>query len=165
MLGVLCLMLLVSSGSLSAPVDFVRDVRPIFQKHCYECHGKDAQKSGFRLDVKSRAFKGGDAYGQAIIPGKVNGSVLYELVTSDDDDARMPPKSARLTPAELDVLKRWIEEGAIWPDGIDLVTLKDPLDHWSFKPRREFATHQTIDQFIDAKLAERGFHVRRRQTR
>ena len=43
------------------PVDFVRDVRPVFEKHCYECHGSKKQKSGLRLDMKSAAFKGGES--------------------------------------------------------------------------------------------------------
>ncbi|MFN5395551.1 MAG: c-type cytochrome domain-containing protein, partial [Planctomycetota bacterium] len=60
----------LSQGTLQAQepltlstVDFVRDVRPIFENHCYGCHGKDKQKSGFRLDIKSRALHGGDNYG------------------------------------------------------------------------------------------------------
>ncbi|MCB1234069.1 MAG: hypothetical protein KDM91_03250, partial [Verrucomicrobiae bacterium] len=62
-------MAIVLQGAVGArpeaaePVDFVRDVRPIFEKHCYECHGETKQKSGLRLDVKSAAFKGGDEHG------------------------------------------------------------------------------------------------------
>ena len=52
---------LLAPALLAGDVDFVRDVRPIFEKHCYECHGAKKQKSGLRLDVKSAAFKGGAA--------------------------------------------------------------------------------------------------------
>ena len=51
-------------GSAPKPSIFVRDVRPILQKHCYECHGDKKQKSGLRLDVKQAAFQGGDGYGE-----------------------------------------------------------------------------------------------------
>ena len=50
-------------------IDFVRDVRPILQKHCYACHAADEQKSSLRLDIKSEAFKGGEVYGPSIVAG------------------------------------------------------------------------------------------------
>ncbi len=71
------------SGLAAAPVDFVRDVRPIFEKHCYECHGEKKQKSGLRLDVKAAALRGGDEHGPDIIAGKAKESPLIRMVTSD----------------------------------------------------------------------------------
>ncbi len=158
-----------------AQIDFVRDVQPIFQQHCYECHGETKQKSGLRLDVKEAAFKGGDNYGIDIVSGKAMDSPLIELVTSNEDSEVMPPKDKpRLSAAEIDTLTRWINNGAKWPDGVDLVTLADKSDHWSFKPlsvtsvsfrsakvrsfaeRKETLRSTIIDEFIDAKLAENG---------
>ena len=63
----------VPRHAVAAPVDFVRDVRPIFQKHCYECHGEKKQKSGLRLDVKAAALKGGDEHAPNIIAGQGQG--------------------------------------------------------------------------------------------
>lgn len=137
-------------------VDFVRDVRPIFEKHCDECHGAKKQKSGLRLDVKSAAFKGGDGYGASIVAGKTAESPLIELVTSADAETRMPPNKPALSAAEIETLTKWIAEGANWPDGVDTVTLKDNRDHWSFKPLAVAPGAHSIDSFVAAKLKERG---------
>ena len=115
-------------------VDFVRDVRPILAKHCYECHADKKQKSGLRLDIKSEALKGGDNHAPDILPGRAKDSPLIHFITTTDEDEIMPPKGKRLHPAEIDTLTRWIAEGAVWPDGVDLAKLEDRRDHWSFKP-------------------------------
>jgi len=149
---------------VAAPIDFVRDVRPIFEAHCYDCHSGNTRKSGLRLDVKSAAMKGGDHHGPDIKPGKPEESPLIHFVTTDDEDEIMPPKGGPLSGEEIAILTRWIGEGAVWPDGVDAVTLEDPKDHWSFKPVKfsaksfQFSEGEVnpIDQFIDAKLAEHG---------
>ncbi|HEY1065053.1 MAG TPA: DUF1549 domain-containing protein, partial [Pirellulales bacterium] len=140
-------------------VDFVRDVRPIFQKHCYECHAGDKRKSGLRLDVKAAAFKGGDNYGIDVVPGKVEDSPLVQLVASSDDDVMPPRGKERLSAAEVQTLTRWVEQGAVWPDGVDLVALEDRRDHWSFKPLAVAPGEHTIDEFIERKLAEHDLHL------
>ncbi|MCY2985575.1 MAG: DUF1553 domain-containing protein [Planctomycetota bacterium] len=141
------------------PVDFVRDVRPIFEKHCYSCHGATEQESGLRLDVKQAALKGGDDHGPDIVPGQPDTSALIRFINSDDEDSRMPP-DGKMSNAEIATLTRWIVEGAVWPDGVDRVKLTDARDHWSFKPLSlvpQSASSQpseSIDTFIVAKLKE-----------
>jgi hypothetical protein len=173
--------LLTITSASAAPVDFVRDVRPIFEKHCYECHGTKKQKSGLRLDIKSEALKGGDKHAPDIVAGKSADSALIKLITTTDDDEVMPPKG-KLPATDIDILTRWINEGAKWPDGVDTAKLEDKRDHWSFKPLMvsgskfqvssspgDTASGQletldlkletkTLDAFIDAKLAEKGLH-------
>ena len=159
------LALFITLPAFAAPVDFVRDVRPIFEKHCYECHGEKKQKSGFRLDVKAAAFKGGDNHGPDIVPGKASESPLLHFLTSDDEDEVMPPKG-KLAAAEIETLTRWIDEGANWPDGVDFAKVEDKRDHWAFKPLKVASALAesmrlkpqplSIDAFIDAKLAEHG---------
>ena len=124
----------VSASAVAQDVQFVRDVQPIFKEHCYSCHGEKKQKSSLRLDIKSEAFKGGDNYGESIVAGSAPDSPLIELVCSDDKDERMPPKGDGLQKSEIAILSKWIDQGASWPDGIDLTKLEDRLDHWSFKP-------------------------------
>ena len=148
----------LSAGAAAAPVDFVREVRPVFEKHCTECHGEKKQKSGLRLDVKAAALRGGDEHGASFIAGDAKASPLMRLVTSADKEKQMPPKGERLTAAEIDTLTRWINEGAVWPDGVDHVKLADKREHWSFKPLSVPDGRRTIDSFIDAKLAENGLH-------
>ncbi len=120
----------------SRTVDFARDVRPILQEHCIGCHGPEKQKSGYRLDTRDAAVKGGDSSDAAILPGKSADSPLIQFVAGLDADKIMPPKKSdkpRLTAGEIGVLRAWIDHGATWPE--DAATAKrDPLDWWSLKP-------------------------------
>lgn len=149
----------------AASVDFVRDVRPIFEKHCYDCHGAKKQKSGLRLDVKSEAFKGGEAYAPNIVPGNAKESPLIKFVTGEDKNMLMPPQGERLSAAETATLTKWIDDGAAWPDGVDAVTLADKRDHWSFKPvtfpspprtQNQAWPRHDIDRFVLARLEHEG---------
>ncbi|MSU48732.1 MAG: DUF1549 domain-containing protein [Opitutus sp.] len=119
------LVLLVSIAQ-SAPVDYGRDVRPILSDKCYHCHGPDesGRKAKLRFDTKEGAFRLKDG-AAVIIPGKSAESEIIFRVSSTDTEEMMPPpeaKLARLTPAEIDILKRWIDEGAPYQT------------HWSFTP-------------------------------
>ncbi len=118
----------------------------------------DTQESGFRLDVKALALKGGDNQGPDIIAGKAAESPIVRLVKSRDSDQRMPPEGPGLTTAEIAVLEGWINEGAVWPDGVDRVRLRDLRDHWSFKPLALEPGQHSIDDFIDRKLQELGLN-------
>ncbi len=155
-------LLLLFSGwgySSASEIDFVRDVRPIFETHCYSCHSEEKQKSGLRLDVKSAAFIGGDNHGPDIVPQSAKDSPLIQFLITDNEDELMPPRKEgrdRLTNEEIGILTRWVDEGATWPDGVDLVELEDTSDHWSFKPLQVLAGDHSIDAFIDAKLKGQG---------
>ena len=136
----------------AAPVDFVKDVQPILSARCYECHGPEKHKGGFRADSKAHAFGTTDSGGKPIIPGDADKSLLLKLVRSEDKDERMPPKGDRLTKSQVDVLSRWIQEGANWPDAATGAAVKS--SHWAFvKPVPpvvkdvKWARHP-IDQFI-----------------
>lgn len=152
----------VFSWASDAPndrVDFVHDVRPVFKKHCYSCHSEEKQKSGLRLDVKSAAMTGGDNHGPDIIPGKASESPLIQFLVTENEDEIMPPLKEgrdRLSKEEIEILTRWVNEGADWPDGVDEVELEDTSDHWSFKPLSVPPGDHSIDSFIDAKLEENG---------
>src|SRR4051794_26967204 len=107
--GLTAVLLALPAGSRSAdppakPVDFDRDVKPIFAKHCVSCHGPDKQKSSLRLDLRTGALAGGDG-GAVIVPGKAADSRLIKLVSDDNPDTRMPPKGPRLTAAEIATLQ------------------------------------------------------------
>jgi mono/diheme cytochrome c family protein len=156
------LLLAPTARAADAPVDFTRDVRPIFAKSCYSCHGPKKQRSGFRLDRRADALKGGD-YGQAILPGKAAESPLVRYVSGADPDAVMPPSpKPRLSAQEVAILRAWIDQGAKWPD--DGSTVADPRDWWSLRllrkpqpPAAETKWVRTpVDAFVWAKLRERG---------
>ena len=150
-----------SRSVAQAPVDFAKDVRPIFETKCIACHGPEKQKSGLRLDVKASAMIGGDS-GPAIVAGKSGESELIARVIGEAEDTRMPPKGDRLTAEQIDTLKRWIDSGASWTEDANV---KDPRKHWAFKapvrpsePKTVDSTwaRNPIDAFVLAKLEKEG---------
>lgn len=148
--------LVVSESVAVESIDFVRDVRPIFEAHCYSCHGPEKQKSGLRLDVKSAAFRGGEGYGAAILVENPKASPILEWVASDDAEHRMPPDGEPLAEQQIEIIQRWIEQGAPWPDGIDAAELKDPREHWSFQPLHTFEGDHSVDAWIERSLRVEG---------
>jgi hypothetical protein len=138
----------LASSAAGAAVDFSRDIQPILSENCFHCHGPDAneRKGDLRLDVEKDAKAGG-----AVIPGKSHESSLIERIFSSDPDEVMPtPKSNRkLTEAQKQLLKQWIDQGAKWGT------------HWAFerieRPKVPAnGTKNPIDAFVRAKLAEKG---------
>ena len=142
----------------AAAADFERDIRPILQRHCVECHGPKKQKGELRLDAKSFALKGGHD-GPAFVAGDPAKSPLFQRITSTDDDERMPAQADPLSSAEIALVKSWIESGAVWSESdADRAAVVDPrLDHWSVQPvRTEFPPSVSVDTFITARLKENG---------
>lgn len=140
-------------------VDFNRDIRPLLSNLCYKCHGPDQKErkggtDGLRLDTQEGAFadQGGT---RAIVPGKAAESELIRRVTSTDENEFMPPKGhgRRLKPAEVELLTKWINQGANY------------AKHWSYaKPVRPQPPEvhdaswpkNAIDRFLLARLEREG---------
>ena len=100
--------------------NFHREVRPILESTCVECHGIEKQKGGLRLDTLAYAQKGGDS-GPALVAGNLEDSLLLDRIfLPADDDEIMPPENGPLSPAQQDILKRWIKTGGHWPKGVQL---------------------------------------------
>src|SRR5262245_4270294 len=140
-------------ASARASVHFNRDIQPILSENCFKCHGPDAsaRKAKLRLDTKAGALGTRGADGPAVLPGDSGKSPLYQrIVSSDPEEVMPPPKSnLKLTSAQIDLLKRWIDEGAQWGE------------HWSFsKPIRpklpDLAAENPIDRFIFENLKKEG---------
>jgi cytochrome c553 len=135
-------------------VQFNRDVRPILSDTCFKCHGPDAKsrKGNLRLDTKEGAFAEIEKGRFAIVPGSLEKSEVWKrVVTSDPDDLMPPAKSGKkLSKTQIDVLRRWIEQGAPWQA------------HWSFIPLQAPPVpaveggRNEIDAFIRARLAAEG---------
>lgn len=104
-----------ANDNQTAGVDYFKDVRPLLEKRCYNCHQGTKAKGGLRLDDHQSALKGGDSEEPAIVSGKVGESALIARITSKDEDVVMPPKGDPLSDEEISLLKRWIEGGAVWP--------------------------------------------------
>src|SRR3954447_17331149 len=102
-----------ASAQGPAKIDFVRDVQPLFNTHCVECHGPKQQKNGFRLDRRRDAMQGGAT--RAIAPGTSEVSRLYLRLVGDRYGQQMPLEGT-ISPDEIEVIKAWIDQGAVWPD-------------------------------------------------
>ncbi|MEO7297757.1 MAG: PSD1 and planctomycete cytochrome C domain-containing protein [Verrucomicrobiota bacterium] len=143
------------------PVDFVKDIQPIFQNHCYECHGEKKQEASLRWDQKSSALKGGES-GLAIVPGKSAESLMIQAVAHVRDDLKMPKKGDPLSSEQIGLLRAWIDQGANWPESASVASEgKNPKDHWAFKSpvrsklpatKNKTWSRNTIDNFVLAKL-------------
>ena len=150
-----CLLLLcLATTSLHAAApDYSRDILPILSENCFYCHGQDekGRKAGLRLDVEADAKRNHDGV-IAIVPGNSAKSAIIERMISHDPEELMPPPKSnrKVTAAQIELLKQWIDAGAKWGQ------------HWAFtrieKPSVPVAipTANPIDAFVRAKLAEKG---------
>jgi len=144
------------SAASAAPVkiEFNRDIRPIFSEHCYACHGPDnnKRKADLRFDQKESVFGKAKSGETAVVPGALDKSEMIKRLTTSDADDIMPPAKEHkaLKPAQIEMLKRWVQEGAHW------------TGHWSFEPIKAppvpavADTTNPIDAFIHARLKEEG---------
>jgi hypothetical protein len=103
----------------AAEVDFVKDIKPIFEQTCIKCHGPETAKNGLRLDSKAAMLKGSKDE-KVVIPGKSAESSVYKLVALPDADGRMPKDEPPLKKEQIEKIKDWIDQGAKWPDDLVL---------------------------------------------
>jgi hypothetical protein len=125
------LLLLSPITATGDEIDYVNQVKPILVARCYACHSALRKKSGLRVDTAAELIAGGDA-GPAVVPGKSADSYLISMLTGESG-SRMPPENegAALTPEQIAIFKKWIDEGAHAPPE---TPLPDPRDHWSYHP-------------------------------
>src|SRR6478752_2728213 len=114
--SLLCSAFVLGASEKSA-IQFNRDIRPILSDNCYGCHGpdKDKRKAKLRVDTKEGLFTTLKDR-TPIVPGKPAESEIYRRITSQDSDEIMPKSNSgkKLSPKQIALLKRWIEEGAKW---------------------------------------------------
>lgn len=144
-------------------INFVKDVRPLLEKHCWKCHGAEKQESGLRLDSRAGLLKGGDL-GQVIAAEDSERSKLITLVAGIDPQTVMPPDGPQLKPEEVSILRAWIDQGCIWPE--DGTPKKEEKNiHWAYQPigrvappavKKSDLVRNPIDQFVLAELEKRG---------
>ncbi|MFP6649111.1 MAG: DUF1549 domain-containing protein, partial [Pirellulaceae bacterium] len=120
-------------------VDFNQHVRAILSDRCYKCHGPDSEnrQGDLRFDQSEDALQARASSGLLVIqPGKPTRSELYQRISSTDPDVQMPPPDSKLelSPSEIEVLGRWIKQGAAWDD------------HWSFVSPAESTLPRVIQQ-------------------
>ena len=148
----LCFVLVFGMGCGGGDeVDFNRDVRPILNDRCASCHGGVKRRGGLSVLFRDDALQTLESGKHAIVPGDPGASELIRRVSHNDPAERMPPEESPLTTEQVDILKRWIDQGAPW------------ADHWAYISPTEPSTpaisdpswpRNTIDTFIMARLDE-----------
>jgi hypothetical protein len=98
-----------------AAVDFSRDIQPILQTTCYECHGPKKTKAHLRLDSRDGLMKGGET-GAIVVPGNSERSLIVRRLLGLDGDDRMPKDGDPLPAAQIALIRSWIDQGAVWQD-------------------------------------------------
>ncbi|MFO0881049.1 MAG: PSD1 and planctomycete cytochrome C domain-containing protein [Gemmataceae bacterium] len=133
-------------------VDFNREIRPILTETCFACHGPDPKKrkADLRLDQRDAAIKHG-----ALVPGKSVGTEMFDRLVSTEPGKLMPPAKSgkKLTPSQIELIRRWLNEGGHY------------ADHWAFVPPKRAPlpavknaawSRNPIDRFILARLEAEG---------
>jgi hypothetical protein len=147
-----------ASDPASGPVLFNRDIRPILSDVCYTCHGPDKgnRKTAMHFDTEEGARTPLAGGGLAFVGGDLKKSEMYQRISSDDEAVRMPPADmgyAKLPANQIDLIKRWIEQGAQWQK------------HWSLIPPQAAPQPQVmhkqwprdpIDYYVLARLEREG---------
>ena len=145
----------VSEPSKSNRVDFARDVYPIFRRSCIECHGPEKQEAELRLDQRASTLKSG-----SIEAGKPDDSeLLRRILLPRGHDEVMPAIGDPLPKRQVAIIRRWIQQGAVWPDKVEV------NQHWSYvKPQRPEAplvqdstwAKSAIYRFVLQRLQQEG---------
>ena len=113
-----------SSAETPAKIDFVDDVQPLLRENCLDCHGPSKQKAGLRFDRRSSVMK---AFSRRVVPGSSANSMVYHRLLGDEYGPQMPPKGG-LHADQIAIVKRWIEQGADWPDSLANEEELPPVD-------------------------------------
>lgn len=137
-------------SSHQAAIDFNTQVKPIFNKKCITCHGGVRRKAGFSLLFRQDALANNKSGKPAIIPGDPDHSEMIRRISLNDPDERMPYKHDPLSKDEIDILRRWIRQGAKWGDHWAYVSVK-PVE---VPPVNTEWAKNEIDHFIYKKLEQ-----------
>jgi mono/diheme cytochrome c family protein len=135
-------------------INFSRDILPLLSENCFKCHGPDEanRESDLRLDKHETAIAKLESGHTAVVAGKSGQSELFKRLVSDDADIKMPPPDSgkKLTAAQIDLIRKWIDGGAQW------------TGHWAFQsptapktpaPVKDWRANNPIDHFVNARLA------------
>ena len=149
--------------ALGQDIDFGSEVYPIFEQNCQVCHGAGQQLGEFRLDSKAVALRGGVS-GPNIVPGDAEQSPLFQRIAGIGTLNAMPLTGERLSTDNIALIKRWIDQGASWPDHVGVAT-EQVTQHWAYEPavrpvpptvRQTDAVRNPIDSFVLARLEKEG---------
>jgi mono/diheme cytochrome c family protein len=138
-------------------VDFRREIKPILEKSCIQCHGHGRTKGDFQIDTRDTLLKGGES-GAEVIVGRSAESRLIALVMGFDPDDQMPKKGTKLTPEQIGLLRAWIDQGLNWEAGITFAK-PEPINlkpHRPDLPAGKSKYSNPIDRFLEPYFAAHG---------
>src|SRR5688572_7480655 len=135
------------------PVDFARDIQPIFEASCVQCHARGKSKGNFSLETRDDFLAGGDN-GAPATAGKSAESYVIEMISGLNPEIVMPQKGKKLTPDQVAVFRAWIDQGLRWPQEITFFK-HEPAN---LKAREvagiaEGKFENPVDHFMDAYFA------------
>ncbi len=139
------------------PVNFSREIKPILEKSCLQCHGRGRSKGDFRIDSRDTLLKGSSS-GAAVVPGHSAESLLIELVMGFDPDNLMPRKGTMLTRDQIGLLRAWIDQGLNWDAGVTFAK-PEPINLKPHRPELPASRNKNanpIDRFLEADFAAHG---------
>ncbi len=140
-------------------IDFVYDVQPILRRNCFRCHGPKKQEASLQLDCRESVYGRADSGEPIVVKHRPLDSLLIKRLTDESCGDLMPLDGRRLAEREIETLRRWIDEGAPWPD-----ELAEPT-HWAYRPivrprvpelAQPVAEAAPIDHFILRRLKHAG---------
>ncbi len=148
--ALICLAIPCANLSAANPIDFDREIAPLVAAKCLKCHGAAGPEAGLSLTSREAAFKILASGHAAIVPSNPEASELLRRVAASDPDVKMPPSGPALSAAEIALLRRWIMDGATWPE------------HWVYRPlvrpmipnTSSAEEKSAIDRFIDLGLQQ-----------
>ena len=139
--------LIACSLNLAAAVP--EEARAVLDGKCGTCHGESTGMSGLKVTTRENLLKGGTR-GAAVKPKDPGGSIVYQAI-AHTGKLQMPP-GGKLSDSEIETIRKWIEQGAVWPAGT--VTAVTPPEWWAFqKPKPVTDPTASIDHFLDLKIA------------
>lgn len=147
-------------------VDFSRDILPLLSDRCFKCHGPDEanREAGLRLDHKDAILTALESGNHAVVAGDRAKSSVFERISSSETDLKMPPVDSgkKLSSAEIELIGKWIDQGAAW------------ADHWAFVPAKDqpvpaaqagWNVTNPIDNFIQRDVKAAGLTPSERASR
>ncbi|WP_211341753.1 PSD1 and planctomycete cytochrome C domain-containing protein [Ulvibacterium marinum] len=157
-MALMAIALLWNSFKPNEKVDFSTQIKPILNNRCITCHGGVKKNGGFSLLFEKEAFAATESGKPAIIPGDASGSEFIKRLKEEDPELRMPYEKPKLSDEEIDLLTRWIDQGAEWgqhwayslPEKVDVPTLTNEAG-FTFEESSDFLQNN-IDNFILTRL-------------
>ncbi len=136
-------------------VDFAKDIQPIFEASCVQCHARGKSKGSFSLETREDFLQGGDG-GAPAVAGKSAESAVVAMISGLDPEIVMPQKGKKLTREQVAVFRAWIDQGMKWPEKITFFKHEPanlrPRDTVPVPNKR--GIEQPLDRFVDAYFAK-----------